>query len=67
MDQYQLYKGGDGDFWWKFVSANGREIFRSSEGYNNRLDAIRSIEMARASHSAQRIEQYVDGRWFEFG
>ncbi|MBI2726553.1 MAG: hypothetical protein HYX42_09930 [Polaromonas sp.] len=49
------------------VPANGREIFRSSEGYNNRLDAIRSVEIARASHSAQRIEQYVDGRWFEFG
>lgn len=65
-NQIQLYKGRDNDWWWKFVHENGREIFRSSEGYRNRADAIHSVELARGSASADRIEMRDDGKWYYF-
>lgn len=65
-NQFQLYKGTDADWWWRFVHANGHEIFRSSEGYKNRLDAVNGIELARSSATAERIEQHADGKWYFF-
>lgn len=61
--QYQLFKGNDGDWWWRFV-ANGRVIFKSSEGYENKADAVRGIDIARGSATAERIEQRSDGKWY---
>jgi uncharacterized protein YegP (UPF0339 family) len=66
MDQYQLYKGNDKQWWWRFITANGEEIFRSTDGYVNRADAVHAINIARKSSGAQCIEQHADGKWYTF-
>ena len=64
--KFHLYKGDDGNWWWRFVGGNGREIFKSSEGYQNREDAVLAINIARNSSTAERIELKADGKWYYF-
>lgn len=60
--QYQLWKSdNDNNWYWRFMT-NGREIFRASEGYVNKVDAVRSMDIARGSAQADRI-QHVNGAW----
>jgi uncharacterized protein YegP (UPF0339 family) len=60
--QYQLWKSdNDNNWYWRFMT-NGREIFRGSEGYVNKADAVRGMDIARGSAQADRI-QYVNGAW----
>lgn len=66
MGKYELYKGRDNQWWWRFISSNGREIFRSTDGYVNRSDAVSSINIARNSSSAACYEQQSDGTWRQF-
>lgn len=61
--QYQLYRDGASEWRWRFFT-NGRIIFASSEGYDNRADAVRAMEIARGSAGAERIEQHSDGKWY---
>jgi uncharacterized protein YegP (UPF0339 family) len=61
--QYQLFKGEDQLWYWRFFT-NGNVIFRSTDGYVNRLDAVRAMDIARGSATAERIEQGADGNWF---
>lgn len=35
-----VYRGKDGDFYSRVFDANGHELFRSSEGYENREDCV---------------------------
>lgn len=64
--KFQLYKGEDGAWWRRFVLGNGREIFRSSEGYQDRADAVVAITIGRNSTTAERIELKEDGKWYHF-
>ncbi len=56
MDYFAIFKGQDGAWWWRFVAGNGREIFRSSEGYWHKQDCQRSIEIAKGSAHAVVID-----------
>lgn len=56
MGYYQMYTGHDGDWWWRYVASNGNEISRSSEGYRNKADCRRSIEIMKASKDATVYE-----------
>lgn len=40
----RVWPGPDGQYWVAAYSSNGREIFRSSEGYENHLDAVGAAE-----------------------
>jgi uncharacterized protein YegP (UPF0339 family) len=43
ITKVELYVGGDGDWWFTAYSSNGRAIVRSTEGYENKEDAIGAI------------------------
>ncbi len=44
---FKVYQGKDGDWFWRLISANGRIIADSAEGYGQRQDAIDGIELVR--------------------
>jgi uncharacterized protein YegP (UPF0339 family) len=56
IDHFLVFKGTDGQWYWRFVAGNGREIFRSSEGYWNKEHCLHSIEIAKASEKAIVID-----------
>lgn len=49
---YWLYKDNRGEWRWSYEASNGRTIAVSSEGYNRRADAERSIEIMKASFNS---------------
>lgn len=50
---YRLYKDDAGEWRWTYHASNGEEIACSSEGYNRRADAERSIEIMKQSAAVQ--------------
>lgn len=48
---YQMYKDANGHWRWRFVT-NGRTIADSGEGYVNKADCERGIEIMKNSGSA---------------
>lgn len=44
---FNLFPGRDGNWYWNFQSDNGEEIYRSSEGYTSRQNAVYSIGLVR--------------------
>jgi len=59
MAHVEIYTGTDGDFYFRFVAENGEEITRSSEGYADKRDAIRAIELAHGANFELK-DQTVD-------
>ena len=53
----EVWKGSDGDYYFRFVAANGEQITRSSEGYRNRVDAL---DAAMLAHGGQEHLMIVD-------
>jgi uncharacterized protein YegP (UPF0339 family) len=49
---YWLYKDTRGEWRWSYEASNGKTIAVSSEGYNKRSDAERSIEIMKASYNS---------------
>lgn len=54
--KFIYYKGDDGDWYWRYVAANGNEVFRASEGYRNKQDCIKSIPRCNQVESAFRVD-----------
>lgn len=48
---YWMYKDTRGEWRWRYDASNGRTIFESSEGYHNKSDCFRGIELAKSSAS----------------
>lgn len=46
---YWMYKDRIGDWRWNYEASNGLTIAVSSEGYRNRADCERSIEIMKTS------------------
>ena len=46
---YTMFKGYDHNWYWRYVASNGRQISRSSEGYVNKSDCRRSIDIMKSS------------------
>lgn len=46
---YWMYKDNRGEWRWSYDASNGRTISVSSEGYVNRADCARSIEIMKGS------------------
>lgn len=45
---YKLYRDATGDYRWRYLK-NGRIIADSGEGYRNKADCLRGIEIMRRS------------------
>jgi uncharacterized protein YegP (UPF0339 family) len=40
MDKWEIYQDSSGDWRWRRIASNGREVGASSEGYRNRADCV---------------------------
>lgn len=49
---YLIYKDRVGEYRWRYESANGRTIADSGEGYKNKADCKRGIEIMQASSTS---------------
>ena len=49
---YETYKDVKGEWRWRFFGANGKQISKSSEGYKNKADCNRAIEIMQTSAKA---------------
>lgn len=49
---YELYRDARVQWRWRYISSNGRIISDSAEGYVNRDDALRGIEIMKASYNS---------------
>lgn len=48
MAKFQIFKGKDGDFYWRLRASNGEPIL-ASEGYKEKLMAANGIQSARVN------------------
>ena len=49
---YWMYKDNRGEWRWTYDAVNGKTISVSSEGYHNRSDCERSIEIMKESSNS---------------
>lgn len=56
---YEVYRGKNNEWYWRFLAGNGEEIFRSTDGYKNKGDCKHSIELAKGSKDAQVLTSVV--------
>jgi uncharacterized protein YegP (UPF0339 family) len=45
----ELYRADDGDWYFRFIAANGEQLTRSSEGYQNKADAMHAARLAHGN------------------
>ena len=50
--KYKIFKDKTGEFRWRLVADNGKTIADSGEGYNNKADCLRGIDLVKSSTSA---------------
>lgn len=48
---YRIYKDSQNQWRWRYVSANGNTIADSGEGYHNKADCQRGVEIMKNSFS----------------
>jgi uncharacterized protein YegP (UPF0339 family) len=57
MSKYEYWQSPHNrEWWWRYRAANGKEIARSSEGYDNKADCLHSIGLMKASKDAPVVE-----------
>ena len=49
MGAYYIYVDRAGDWRWRYTSTNGNIIADSAEGYRNKADCLRGIDIMKAS------------------
>jgi uncharacterized protein YegP (UPF0339 family) len=56
--RFEIYRSGFfiREWYWRYVAPNGNEVFRSSEGYRNKIDCLTSIPRCSTVESAYRKE-----------
>ena len=58
-DEYQIYKDKAGEWRWRFVASNGKNMANGGEGYKNKSDCENGIEKMKNSKNTKVVE--VDG------
>jgi uncharacterized protein YegP (UPF0339 family) len=53
---YQVYKGTNGQWRWRYVSSNGRIIADSAEAYHNKADCLHGIALMKGSSNSPVYE-----------
>ncbi len=46
---YHVYADSRGEWRWRYIATNGRTVADSAEGYINRADCLRGIEIMKGS------------------
>jgi uncharacterized protein len=52
MGRYVIYRDTNGQYRWRYVASNGKTIADSGEGYYNKSDCVRGIEIMKGSANA---------------
>jgi uncharacterized protein YegP (UPF0339 family) len=52
MTHYVVYQDQQNQWRWRLVAANNRVIADSAEGYWNKADCLRGIDLVKQSYSA---------------
>lgn len=55
--EYQIYKDVQGQYRWRLVAANGRNIANSGEGYYNKADCQNGINLVKGSNTAKVVDK----------
>ena len=50
---FQVYEDNGGEWRWRLVAGNGREIAASGEGYRDKQDCLHGIELVKDSKEAK--------------
>jgi uncharacterized protein YegP (UPF0339 family) len=53
---YHVYKDSDGEWRWRLLAANNRNIANSGQGYRNKQDCLDAVELVKGSRGAPVIE-----------
>jgi len=51
--RFEVYKDNQGEWRWRYKARNNETISVSSEGYNDKRDAVHSINLMKESYSAK--------------
>lgn len=54
--QFEVYKDQKGEFRWRMRATNGEQIADSNEGYKDKDDCLRGIELLRRDAPGATIE-----------
>ncbi|HEU4594627.1 MAG TPA: DUF1508 domain-containing protein [Pyrinomonadaceae bacterium] len=54
---YYIYKDASGEWRWRLLASNNRNIANSGEGYVNKQDCLAAIELVKDSTDAPVKEQ----------
>lgn len=52
MAYFWVYQDNKNEWRWKFIASNGKTIAVSSEGYVNKSDCLRGVELMQSSGGA---------------
>jgi len=56
MAKFVVYKDRGGEFRWRFQADNNKIVADSGEGYINKSDCLRGIEIVKTESPQARIE-----------
>jgi uncharacterized protein YegP (UPF0339 family) len=54
--RFEIYKGGNGEWRWRLRVTNGNVVADSAEGYQERRDCERGIELVKSCGSAAVVD-----------
>ncbi len=57
MNHYEIYRGSNLQWRWRFVAVNGRIIADSAESYHNKADCQHGIALMKGSFNAPVFER----------
>jgi uncharacterized protein YegP (UPF0339 family) len=57
MARFELYKEGNGEYRWRFISSNGRVLADSGESYQNKADCQSGIDLIKSEAPDARVEE----------
>ena len=57
MGTYVVYRDRANEWRWRYISSNRNTIADSGEGYRNKSDCLRGIEIMKASSNSPVVEQ----------
>ncbi len=56
MGTFEVYADKSGEFRWRFLAANGKAVASSGEGYKDKRDCLRGIEIVRELAPAAGVD-----------